>query len=312
MATDISTALRFRFYFYILLLQPMNMRILSVFFLVIFSFSVIHLGAQVPPLKFDIAYGTNQAVGKYAEVNGIKMYYEEYGQGKPLVLIHGNGGSILHMGYQIQYFSKYYRCIVADSRAHGKSAVGNGRLTYEVMADDWAALLDHLKIDSAYVLGWSDGGILGLLLAIHHPKKVSKLAAMGANLQPDSSAVYSWVVPILENMNKLTDSMISAKNKSQNWDVMKKHLDLLSNQPHIPLQELHKIACPVLVMGGDKDVIREEHTTEIYQNIPKAHLCIFPGETHMIPVTDPDLFNATVSRFLKNPFKRPDTKDFFQ
>jgi len=278
---------------------------------VIFSFSVAHISAQGPVTNFPIPYGSNKEVGKYVQVNGIKMYYEEYGQGKPLVLIHGNGGSIHDMGNQIQYFSKYYRCIIADSRAHGMSDVGAGRLTYEEMANDWAALLDNLKIDSAYVLGWSDGGILGLLLAIHHPKKISKLAAMGANLQPDSSAVYSWVFPILQNMTAFTDSMIKNKDKSRNWEVTKKQLDLLSNQPHISLQELHTISCPVLVMAGDKDVIREEHTTQIYQNIPKAHLCIFPGETHMIPMTDPDLFDATVYKFLKNPFKRPDTKDFF-
>ncbi len=289
-----------------------HMRILKVFFVVIFSFSLINLSGQVPNLKFPEPYGSNKVIGKYVQVNGIKMYYEEYGQGKPLLLIHGNGGSIYDMGNQIQYFSKYYRCIIADSRAHGKSDIGTGRLTYEDMANDWAALMDQLKIDSAYVLGWSDGGILGLLLAIHYPKKVSKLAAMGANLRPDSSAVYSWVFPFLENMGRVTDSMIGIKDKSRNWEVQKKRLDLLSNQPHISLQELHTVSCPVLVMGGDKDVIREEHTTQIYQNIPKSHLCIFPGETHMIPITDPDLFNGTVYKFLKKPFKRPDTKDFFQ
>jgi pimeloyl-ACP methyl ester carboxylesterase len=288
------------------------MSILRVLLFVIFFFSAINLSSQVPNLKFSIPYGSNNSVGKYVDVNGIRMYYEEYGEGKPLVLIHGNGGNINNMGYQIQFFSKYYRCIVADSRAHGKSAIGAGRLTYEVMADDWAALLDHLKIDSAYVLGWSDGGILGLLLALHHPNKVSKLAAMGANLQPDSSAVYPWAFPVLANASKFTDSMIQAKNTLQNWEITKKHLDLLMNQPNIPLKNLRNITCPVLVLAGDKDVIREEHTTEIYQSIPRSHLCIFPGETHMIPITDPDLFNATVYKFFKNPFKRPDTKDFFQ
>src|SRR6476469_43789 len=91
----------------------------SIVLIIISVSSVSH--AQVPDLKFPIPYGSNKAVGKYANVNGIKMYYETYGQGKPLVLIHGNGGSILTMGYQIQYFSKFYRCIIADSRAHGKS-----------------------------------------------------------------------------------------------------------------------------------------------------------------------------------------------
>ena len=288
------------------------MRIRKIFFLLVFSLTIINVSAQVPNLQFPVPYGSNQVVGKYVDVNGIRMYYEEYGQGKPLLLIHGNGGSILHMGYQIQYFSKQYRCIVADSRAHGKSGIGTGRLTYEVMANDWAALLDHLKIDSAYIIGWSDGGILGLLLAINHPKKVSKLAAMGANLRPDSTAVYAWAFPFIQSMMKLSDSMMAAKDKSQNWEVLKKHLDLLANQPNISLHAVKSISCPVLLMAGDKDVIREEHTIEMYQNIRKSHLCIFPGETHMIPVTDPALFNETVDRFLKNPFKRPDTKDFFQ
>jgi pimeloyl-ACP methyl ester carboxylesterase len=277
------------------------------------AFSAIFVSnAQMPDFKFPIPYGSNKDVGKYVQVNGIKMYYETYGEGKPLLLIHGNGGSIVTMGYQIQFFSKYYKCIIADGRAHGKSGVGEGRLTYEQMADDWSALLDSLKIDSAYVLGWSDGGILSLLLAIHHPGKVSKLAAMGANLWPDSSAVYSWVFPSLQRMNKVTDSMLAKNPNNIYWQVNKKHLDLLENQPHITLKELHTISCPSLIMGGDKDIIREEHTTLIYQNIPKAHLCIFPGQTHMIPIMDPDLFNATVYRFLKNPFTRPDTKEFFQ
>jgi pimeloyl-ACP methyl ester carboxylesterase len=274
---------------------------------------IISVGDSIaqPPINLGVPYGSNQAVGQYADVNGIKMYYETYGAGYPLLIIHGNGGSINNMAYQIQFFSKYYRCIVADSRAHGKSGVGSGRLTYEQMADDWYALLNKLKIDSAYVIGWSDGGILGLLLAIRHPAKISKLAAMGANLQPDSSAVYSWAFPFIQNMNKLADSMINKKDRSENWEVLKMHLDLLGDQPHIPLEQVRTIACPVLVMSGDKDVIREEHTVQIYQNIPKAHLCIFPGQTHMIPITDPELFNTTVYRFLKNPFTRPDTKDFF-
>src|SRR6266480_4021325 len=275
----------------------------------VFSLSFYSSAAQLPELKFAVPYGSNKAVGKYENVNGIRIYYEVYGQGKPLLLIHGNGGSIKNMGYQVQYFSKYYRCIAADSRAHGNSGVGEGRLTYEQMADDLAALLDHLKIDSAFVIGWSDGGILGLLLAIHHPEKISKLAAMGANLRPDSSAVYSWAFPFIDKWNKLADDMLAKSDRQQNWQVVKKHLDLMGNQPHISLDELHTISCPVLVMSGDKDVIREEHTTEIYQNIPKAHLCIFPGQTHMIPITDPVLFNATAYRFLKNPFTRPDTKD---
>jgi pimeloyl-ACP methyl ester carboxylesterase len=277
------------------------------------AFTILFISgfAQELPLKFDIPYGNNPAVGKYADINGFKMYYEEYGQGEPLVLIHGNGGSIALMGYQIEYFSKNFRCIIADSRGHGKSTLNTSQLQYPKMAEDWVALLDYLKIDSANIVGWSDGGILGLLIAIHHPKKVKKLAVMGANLQPDSSAVYPWAVKWVKDYDKAIDKKIAAKDTTQDWKFQKQLFNLLGKQPHIPVTDLKKITAPTLVLGGDKDVIREQHTMKIYQNIPKSQLCIFPGQTHMIPVMDAALFNTTVERFLTNPFTRPDTKDFF-
>ncbi len=267
--------------------------------------------AQYPEFKFSIPYGNNAAAGKFAKVNGIKMYYEEYGKGQSLLLIHGNGGNIQTMGYQIEHFSRSYRCIIADSRGHGKSGLNTSRLMYEQMAGDWAALMDHLKLDSSFVIGWSDGGILGLLLAIHHPGKVKMLATMGANLQPDTSAVYPWAVNWVARYEKITDSMITRGDTTQNWKLAKQHIDLMGKQPNIALGDLKKISAPTLVLAGDRDVIREEHTVKIYQYIPKSQLCIFPGETHMIPISDPELFNKTVERFFSKPFKRPDTKDFF-
>jgi pimeloyl-ACP methyl ester carboxylesterase len=143
---------------------------------------------------FKTPYGNNPAAGKYANVNGIKMYYETYGEGAPMVLVHGNGGSVASMANQIEYFKTKYKIIVADSRAQGKSSDTKARLTYEQITDDWAALLDQLHIDSAYFIGWSDGGIECLLMAIRHPDKVKMMAIMGANLQPDSSAVYDWLL----------------------------------------------------------------------------------------------------------------------
>jgi pimeloyl-ACP methyl ester carboxylesterase len=221
-------------------------------------------GQESPDVS--IPYGNNEEAGKHAEVNGIRMYYETYGQGEPLVLIHGNGQSIKSMRYQIQYFSKYCKIIVADSRGHGKSDIGEGRLTYEQMANDWASLLDKLELDSTYVLGWSDGGILGLLLAIHQASKVRKLAAMGANLQPDTSAVYSWAVDWVEQMNQMVDGMIARNDTTHKWKLQKQFLGLLGTQPHIPLADLHEISVPVLVLAGDKDVIREEHTVLISEH----------------------------------------------
>lgn len=280
-------------------------------FLFAFLFTITKTGFAQEQKTFATPYGNNHAVGKFAQVNGIKMYYETYGEGAPMVLVHGNGGSVASMANQIDYFKSKYKIIVADSRAQGKSGDTNDRLTYEQITDDWSALLDQLHIDSAYFIGWSDGGIESLLMAIRHPGKVKMMAIMGANLQPDTSAVYDWAVNWVKQNAAYTDSMIAKKDTAYNYALIKKLFDLLGKQPHIPLADVQKITAPTMVMGGDKDVIKEAHTLQIYQNLQKAWLCIFPGGTHMMPETDPALFNATVERFFSKPYYRPDTKEFF-
>lgn len=245
-------------------------------------------------------YGKNKVTGKYYDIRGLKMYAEVYGKGQPLLIIHGNGGSINNFIYQIPYFSKKYKVIVADSRAQGKSTDKGDSLSYEMMADDYAALLEVMKIDSAYVIGWSDGGINGLLLAIRHPEKVKKLAITGANLVPDTTAVPQ------EIWDMVTPTLTELKNKPTKTNLEKNALKLyrlLTEQPHIPLTELKKIACPALVIGGDHDVIKEEHTMLIYKNIPQSYLWILPGSGHSTPVVYKDDFNKVVDRFFSNPYR---------
>ena len=116
--------------------------------------------------------------------DGVTLYYEVYGAGEPLLMVHGNGGSIADLGAQIAHFRTRYKVIAMDSRDQGKSGDSPDKLTYEKMTDDLAALLDHLKVGPVNVLGWSDGGIEALLLGIRHPAKVKKIAAMAANLNP--------------------------------------------------------------------------------------------------------------------------------
>jgi len=247
-----------------------------------------------------IPYGHNKAAGKYYDIRGFKMYCEVYGQGQPLLIIHGNGGSINNFIYQIPYFSKKYKVIIADSRAQGRSADPGDSLSYEMMADDYAALLDAMKIDSADVIGWSDGGINALLLAIRHPEKVKKLASTGANLVPDTTAVpqqiWDMVYPSYNALK--TKSSRTVEEKAQY-----KLLRLLIEQPHIPLTDLHKISCPSLIMGGDHDVIKPEHTMLIFQNIPKAYLWILPNSGHSTPIVYKDEFNNVVDRFFSTPFR---------
>jgi pimeloyl-ACP methyl ester carboxylesterase len=228
------------------------------------------------------------------------MYYETYGSGEPLLIIHGNGGSINNFSNQIPYFSKNYKVILADSRAQGKSIDPSDSLSYEQMTDDLNGLLEHLNIKSCYVIGWSDGGINGLLLAIRHPDKVKKLAVTGANLTPDESAVdpfiYKWARSLSEAANKAS---LTPEIKTE-----RKLFHLLSYEPHISVKDLQKIQCPVLVIGGDHDVIRTEHTMLIANSIPKSYLWILPNSGHSTPIYYKDLFNETVNDFFVKPYRK--------
>ena len=258
------------------------------------------------------AYGSNPEAGQYAELNGIKMYYETYGSGAPVLVIHGNGQSIADMQFQIAHFAKTNKVIVADTRGHGKSGLGTDHLNYVQMMEDYNALLDQLGVTGANIIGWSDGGILALLMAIHHPDKVNKMATMGANLRPDESAVDPAIRELLQPLGDMFDEMIASKDSSEDWQLQRQLFNLLITQPNIPIESVQKIEAPVLVIAGDKDIIRTQHSLEIFENLPKAHLAILPGQTHWAPATDPAGFNALVERFFDTPYTRPTSLDIMK
>jgi pimeloyl-ACP methyl ester carboxylesterase len=241
-------------------------------------------------------YGNNPAAGKYYNIRGIKMYCEVYGQGKPLLMIHGNGGSIASFSKNIPYFSKKYMVIVPDSRAHGKSTDTKDSLSFEMMADDFNALLDTLHIQKAYVIGWSDGGINALLLAMRHPDKVIKLASTGANLTPDSTALIPslWKDMVKQYNEQKNKKWTTAKEKND-WKIFL--LDYL--QPNIPAMALHAIKCPSLIICGDHDLIPVEHTALIYHYIPGAWLWVVPNSGHGTLIEHTDEFNAKVNEFFE-------------
>jgi pimeloyl-ACP methyl ester carboxylesterase len=245
-------------------------------------------------------YGMNEKAGKYVKTRGFNMYYETYGEGAPLLIIHGNGGSINNFLYQIPYFSKSYKVILADSRAQGKSVDPSDSLSYEMMTDDLNALLDTLHLDSCYVIGWSDGGINGLLLAIRHPDKVKKLAVTGANLWPDTTAVDPVVYNLVMRYN---DSLKKVQQTPEVKHALKL-AHLLSYEPHIAIKQLNKIQCPTLVIGGDHDVLLPKHTLLIAESIPKSYLWIIPNSGHSTPINYKDQFNQVVNDFFKSPYRR--------
>jgi pimeloyl-ACP methyl ester carboxylesterase len=248
-------------------------------------------------------YGSNPAVGKTFTHDGIKLYYEAYGVGEPLLLVHGNGGSIADFKAQIDYFRKRYKVIAMDSRDQGKSGDSPDNVTYEKMTDDLAALLDHLNTGPVNVLGWSDGAIEALLLGIRHPAKVKKIAAMAANLNPSEQAIYPEAI---SGFKSWLDSIRPAAEKTPEGKRLLKVATITLDEPHIEANALEAIIAPTLVLASDHDVAREEHTLEIYHHLPNSQLCVFPDATHMIPYDDPARFNAAVDRFFRTPFVKKD------
>jgi len=251
--------------------------------------------------QYSINYGDNKEAGSYKKVNGINLYYEIYGTGKPLIFLHGNGGSIRGARAKIEYFKKYFKVIAIDSRGHGKSIdTTTKQLTYVQMANDIKILLDSLNIDSAFVQGQSDGGILGLLLAINFPGKISKLATYGANMFPGKKALVDEIDDLILDTLKATG------------DLNKKRLySLMAYQPDITEKDLQKIKCPVLIMSGDRDAIRLEHSMKIFNNIPNSNFFVMPGATHAGSSEKPELFNLVLLDFLNNPFSKVSTVDLY-
>ena len=258
------------------------------------------VSAQRKPIP-RIRYGSNPAAGKTFVHDGVRLYYEVYGKGEPLLVVHGNGGSIADLSAQIAHFRTQYKVIAMDSRDQGRSADSNSKITYEKMTDDLAALLDHLKVGPVNVLGWSDGGIEALLLGIRHPQKVKKIAAMAANLTPGEEALEPEIIGLIKSI--VSDVPADQKQTPEGRREIKVTSMMLS-EPNIEFKQLESIKAPTLVLASDHDAIRVKHTVEIYLHIPNSQLVIFPGATHMIPFDDPALFNATVERFLRTPFRK--------
>lgn len=272
----------------------MNRKILGLIFPL---FTLCSFGQDQTAIK----YGSNNAAGNYKRINGINMYYETYGSGKPLIFLHGNGGSIYSSRAKIDYFKQFFKVIAIDSRGHGKSVDTTTKmLTYTQMANDIKVLLDSLGIDSANISGQSDGGILGLLIAINYPSKISKLAAFGANLFPGKKAIVDEIENIVRDTLRVTK------------DFNRRRLySLLEYQPNITEKELKTIKCPVLIISGDRDVIRLEHSIKIFYNIENSNFFVMPGATHFGSYEKPELFNLVLMEFLNKPFSKISTVELF-
>lgn len=245
--------------------------------------------------------------GAFIAVNGINMYYEEYGEGPALLMLHDNGGSVESFNSQINYFSKKHRVIVADGRGQGKTNNTADSLTYELLLEDYNALLEKLEVDSAYVIGFDDGAIVGLMLAMHFPEKVKMLAIYGARLNAEPNTIVDASTDLEKVYKQMYSDSVKAGKKEYKDDLQLTNLVL--HHPEIDADLLINITAPVLVMGGDRDIIQLEHTVFLYKQLPHAQLSIFPGATHYFMSETPMLFNNAVSKFFSKPFNDVEVED---
>jgi pimeloyl-ACP methyl ester carboxylesterase len=256
--------------------------------------------ASVPATP--IPYGANKAVGATFVHDGVTLYYETYGEGPPLLLVHGNGASIGTLAAQIEHFKAKYKVIAMDSRDQGRSSDSAEPITYEKMTDDLAALLDHLQTGPVDVVGWSDGGIEALLLGVRHPDKVKKIVSMAPNLNPGPDAIDSEVRALFKSLMDIPE----AARKTPEGKRQLKVVGMVLKEPNIPPALLGEVKAPTLILASDHDLFRLEHIVTIYRSLPNAELAIFPNSTHLVPYDDPELFNTTVDRFLSTPYHKMD------
>jgi pimeloyl-ACP methyl ester carboxylesterase len=275
----------------------------------------------------QIPYGSNTKVGKRVQVGDISMYYEIYGKGEPLILLHGGYGSSEMMGGMIEAFAKKYQVIAVDSRSQGRTTDSDEKvLTYAQMALDVNGFMDKLQIKKAKFVGWSDGGDIALELALIHPEKISKAVIMGANFTGEVSGVFigidtTWRMnpadPLFAKTKKELAMYFStyerlAPDKSRIATARKKVTDNAYNNPKITLAQLNSIQVPFLVMAGDHDMFTIEHTIALYKNLPQASLYIVPDATHISPWEEPELVHAEILRYLGKPYRKLDPVYFWK
>lgn len=241
------------------------------------------------------------AAGHTATINGAALYYEDHGNpaGQPVLLLHGGRSNVeWWVNLAPILVAAGYRVIAMDSRGHGRSAWGDLPITYDQMATDALGLLDHLGIATTDVVGWSDGAIIALDLAIHHPQRLARVVAYGANFTPDGTQfVLSDQVPPYERLIADYRRLAPEPERFEELGAVLDALYLVA--PNYSEAELGSITVPVLVLdGAEEEAIKPEHTQRLAELIPRATLVIMPGTGHFAPFAQPAVFDQIVLDFL--------------
>ena len=215
----------------------------------------------------------------FVRINDVELFYEIQGQGSPIILLHGNGEDHKIFKTLLKVLTKTHKVYTIDSRCHGQSSVSE-KLTYDLMADDIIRFIKKLNIQKPILYGFSDGGIIGLLIAIREPLLLKKLIISGANLNPEGLHP-----KVLAKVQRLADK----------GNYLYK---LMANEPNINPLDLAKIEIPVVVLAGEKDVVLEEHTRLIANSIRRSTIEIIPKEDHSSYIVHSKKLYPILSKYL--------------
>ncbi|OOG20300.1 alpha/beta hydrolase [Sphingobacterium sp. CZ-UAM] len=249
------------------------------------------------PENRSIAKTAKPSETGYADVNGLKMYYEVYGEGKPLVLLHGSYMTIpLNWSQAIPMF-KGRKVIVAEMQGHGRTRDIARKISYEGMADDVSGLLKHLQIDSADILGYSMGGGVAFQLAIRHPEQVRRLIVLSGSYAhdgwwPDVEASYSSITADIFKGSPIEKQYDSLGNDPKHFPEFVKKVISIDLEPYDWSKDAKQIKAPLFMAIGDADGIQYEHALALFRalgggkmgdihGLPKSRLAILPGTTHI-------------------------------
>lgn len=271
-----------------------------------------HAQAELQWVKLPPTPVLPQAVRSgYALINGAKIWYATYGHGQPVILLHGGLGNSNYWGNQIPVLAKKYSVIVMDTRGHGRSTQNDQAYSYELMASDVIGLMNFLKIRMAAIIGWSDGAITGLYIAVKYPERLTKLFAFAANSIP--SGVKSDLLKNLVFRDYIARSENEYKRLSPTPKKFKTFFDRLSKmsltQPNLTKEQLRAISVPTWIVAGDHDeVVKRENTEFMAAQIPHCGLLIQPWVSHFSFLQNPEQFNNDVLNFLEKSYRAVDFK----
>lgn len=256
-------------------------------------------GLQIPEIP-------GRKEGTVVDVNGAKIYYETFGEGLPLMLIHGGAATIESWFCQIPALAEKHLVVVPEARGHGRSPDVEGEIDFVRMADDFAGLLDHLGLRDVGLIGWSDGGVTALQMAMDRPDLVSKIVALGTHSRPEGmteafTAEIEGATPELFPEILVSGYKALSPDGPDHWPVVFGKLRTMwLTLPDFGDEELGSVKCPVLLLNGETDIVRPEETERMEELIPNARRLVLRGATHYAPVEMPAVVNAAILEFLES------------